>query len=333
MALVPRIVTRNWRLKLSAFGLAVLLWALVRTEPSAGGRQNDLFTVPVRVQVGDLGWTLAGEPDPPTVQVRLRGPTEELIRMAREGTSVRVAIDSVFGPDTLVELRRDWVVLGSGSELVVEDISPANVRLMLQPTLAALLPLEVVTTGELPTGLALAAPLGLNPRIVRVRGPARSVRGLYAVPLQVLDLGSVIASGIYPVDVDTTGLGDITVSPLSVTVGIRLEPFMQRTLVDVPVIPDVADGGTEVADLFLIVPATVEVRLEGARTPVTGTRPEEVQAVVQWEPLEELGLGEDRRLPIRLMGIPDLVSGFVAIDSVLVRRVAPGTRSDAGQVR
>ena len=40
-----------------------------------------------------------------------------------------------------------------------------------------------------------------------------------------------------------------------------------------------------------------------------------------------------RRLQAIEIAFPDLARGVVAIDSVLVRRVAPGTRSNAGQVR
>ena len=83
---VPRIVSRNWRLKLAALGLAVFLWALIRTEPRTG---VNLFTVPVNAQVSDLEWVLAGEPDPPTVQVRLRG-VPVLVRAFSETDSVLV---------------------------------------------------------------------------------------------------------------------------------------------------------------------------------------------------------------------------------------------------
>src|SRR5438552_1977875 len=114
---LPSILSRNGRLKFAAFALTVVLWALVRTDPSVHG---DTFTVPVRAQVGDLGWTLAGEPDPSTVEVRLRGSAIDLNRLARQGTSLRIPLDSVARSDTVVQLRRDWVALEAGSGVVVE---------------------------------------------------------------------------------------------------------------------------------------------------------------------------------------------------------------------
>lgn len=324
MALVPRLVARNWRLKLSALGLTLFLWAVVRAqEPTS---QDDLFTVPVRAQVGDLAWTLAGGPTPASVQVRFRGPPDDLIRLAREGTSVRVPIDSVTSPDTVIQLRRDWVVVGAGSSLVVEDISPASVRVRLQPTLSSLLPLSVSLVGELPEGMALAAPVGLNPQLVRVRGAAPRVRALDSIPLEPLDLAGVSGSGIYTVAVDTAGLGGVTVAPAEATLGLRLEPATERVLAGVPVMAVPGEGGP-LPDSLVIEPGSIQVRLQGARTPVAGTRAEEVQAVVPPEAWQGLAPGEARRAPIRLRGLPTLVRGFSAVDSVTVRRPLAATGS------
>lgn len=317
MALVPRLIARHWRLKLAAFGLTVVLWALVRTESGVGG---NLFTVPVQAQVGDLDWTLAAEPDPATVQVTFRGPTDDLIRLAREGTTLRVPLDSVVDADTLVQLRRDWVVVDAGSRLVVEDIAPASVHLTLQRAVTRVVPLRVTTTGELPSGLALAAPIGLDPQRVTVRGAARRVREVGAVALEELDLGSVGASGIYPVEVDTAGLAGLMVTPPSIALGIRLEPAIERELAGVPVVAGPSDAGATLADSVTLQPSSILVRIEGARTVVTGARAEEVQAVVPWEAMVGIAPGQERRAPIRLRGLPALVRGFAEVDSVTVRR-------------
>ena len=316
MAPLARIVPKNWRLKLAAIGLALFLWTLVRTEPVTG---VNLFTVPVRAQLDDVDWVLTADPDPATVQVRLRGPPEDLIQLARTGTIVRIPFDSVTSEDTLVQLRRDWVVLEAGGGLVVEDIAPAAVRLTLQPSVSALLPLRVFMTGRLGGGVALAAPVSLDPQAVRVRGPAHRVRGLDSVRLEALDLGNVRSSGSYPVAVDTTGLAGLSLTPLMATIGLRLEAVTERVLAEVPVViesPDTSDG----AGPFSVTPATIEVRIVGARTPVTGTRGEEVRAVVEGEALAGLGPSETRMVPIRLSGVPPLVDAFAGTDSVLVGR-------------
>ena len=330
MALFPRIVSRNWRLKLAALGLAVVLWALVRSEPAS---QGNLFTVPVQAQVGDLNWTLSGEPDPPTVQVRFRGPTGDLIRLAREGATLRLPLDTVSSADTVVQLRRDWVVVSAGSGLVVEDIAPANVRLLLQRTVSRLLPLRITTTGELSSGLALAAPLGLNPQVVGVRGAAQRVRGLDSITLQPLDLSGVRESGIFPVDLDTIGLGDIIVTPRSATIGVRVEPAIERELAAVPVVPESGEDGSLLYDSLTILPAAILVRLQGASTLVSGALPEEVQAVIPREALLGLEPEQERRVPIRLRGLPVMVLGVATMDSVTVRRSSSDARAGGTSTR
>jgi hypothetical protein len=314
---VPRIVHRNWRLKLAALGLASVLWALVRTEPTTG---VDVFTIPVRAQVGDLDWVLLGEPDPATVQVRLRGPTEDLIRLARAGTTLRVPLDRVTSADTVVQLRRDWVVLGS-TGVVVEDIAPATVRLALQPTLTATVPLRVATRGTLPGTLALSTPVALDPPTVSVRGPAHRVRGLDSVSVGPLDLGDLSESGVHPLPVDTTGLGDLAVEPLAAAAVVHLEPAVERMLSEVPVVVEVPSDGGASSAAFVVAPAAIEVRLSGARTPVSAAREEDVRAVVPWEAARAVPPGEARVLPIELHGVPALVRAFSEADSVRVERM------------
>ena len=125
-------LVRNWRLKLSALGLSVFLWALVQTEPT---NPETLPSVPVRVQIADTGWTTSGAPTPATVELELAGPAREIIRLAREGASLRIPIEAVGSRDTTVSLRREWVQLGQRSGLTVESVSPASVQLSFEPAL------------------------------------------------------------------------------------------------------------------------------------------------------------------------------------------------------
>jgi hypothetical protein len=206
---------------------------------------------------------------------------------------------------------------------VVEDIAPSTVHLVLQPTITSALPVRITTSGELPHGLAFAAPLAVDPPSVRVRGPAPRVRGLDSIHLDPLELGDVTTSGAHALAVDTTGLGDLSISPLSVTVSLRLEPAAERTLPAVPVVVEAPPAAAGPSPAFVVVPATIEVRLAGGRTPVEGTREEDVRAVIPWDELVSVPPGEARTVPFELRGIPALVRAFVGADSVLVQRGRP----------
>jgi hypothetical protein len=177
---LSRALIHNWRLKLAALGLSVFLWALVQTEPQ---NAETFSAIPVKVELTDTAWALSAPPQPPTVDLRLSGPAREIIRLAREGTSLQVPVRDVVASDTLVSLRRDWVDLGEGHGISVESVTPSTVRLSFEPAVSRAVPLSLRLKGALPDRLALASPIGLNPQMARVRGPASRVQGLDSLPL------------------------------------------------------------------------------------------------------------------------------------------------------
>lgn len=316
MSFVPRFVTHNASLKLLAFLGAVFLWAIVPGAPQGGETLSD---VPVRVQVADLAWVPSGPTDPSAVQIRLSGPTREIIRLAREGATLRVPIDRVSSPDTIVTLRRDWVSLSGAPGVVVDEIVPGSVRIFFEEASSEAIPLVVRTTGRLPAGLALAAPVGVTPVVAGVRGPARLIEGLDSLALRPLDLGTVRASGIFELEVDTAGLGQVLVTPLRASVGLRIEPAAERILTDVPI--EVADApGFSV----LIEPATADLRLSGAPSRLGAAPFGAVRLAVDGRLLRGMEPGESRTVPLGALAVPELLQATPVTDSVEVVRPIGG---------
>ncbi|MBW3535682.1 MAG: hypothetical protein KY453_10795 [Gemmatimonadetes bacterium] len=312
---LPRAIARNWRLKISAFGLALVLWGVVQANLDGRGGLLGL-EVPVVAQVNDMDWMLEGDPSPANVRVSLEAPPNVLAPLRPQSAVVQIPVDRVNGRDSVIQLRRDWVRLEGGSGYVVQEISPATVRISFQRTSSELLPVALRTTGELPEGLALAAPVGLQPQTVRVRGAAPRVEAADSVVLEPLDLSEVESSGIYTVDVDTGSVSGLMTTPSQVSLGVRLEEASERILAGVPVTVDTA--GERAQDIEVL-PRTLQVTLRGARTPVASTDPDAVRAVVPAAAVEGLEVGYQRRVPVVLRGVPDLVRGFAPVDSVTVR--------------
>jgi YbbR domain-containing protein len=311
---LPRVVSRNWRLKLAALALSVFLWAVVTVRPT---NRSVLSSVPVQVDVIDTDWAVDGLPSPPTVTVQLSGSVRELLTRGSDAAVVRVPIDRVVGRDTLIRLRPDWVVL-SGSGLIVESITPPTVAIRLEPTVSTALPLSLGTVNDLPPDLALAQPLGLNPLVVRVHGPKRVVEAMDSVAFGPLDLSSVSASGLYQVPVDTTGLSNLTFDPSTAQVAIRLEPAVEREIAGVPVVVELPEGVDSVS--VVVDPPTIQVRLHGVETLVSQANAVGLAAVVAADLVEGLPAGATWTVPIRLRGVPGLVRAFSAVDSVTVFR-------------
>ncbi len=317
-------LSQNWRLKLAALGLSVFLWALVQTEPS---NQETFASVPVMVQVSDTGWTTSGAPSPSTVELRLGGPAREIIRLAREGMSIRIPIDVVGSQDTLIVLRREWVELGQRSGLSVESMSPSTIRVSFEEAQTRLVPVASRLVGRVRDHLALAAPVEVSPQIVRVRGPRSRVEGLDSLRLEAFDLSDVARSGAFTVSVDTTGLLGASVVPNTATIGVRVEDMIERVL-DGITVQAIADPGEDqvVAD-----PSVIQVRLVGARTLVTSLDPERLRVWVPPEYVQGLAPGEERVVNVRIEGVPALVTAILGTDRVTVRRAIDqaGLPSDA----
>lgn len=315
MSRASRALFHNWRLKLSALGLSIFLWALVQTPQRT---EESLSPVPVRIELADTLWTVSGATNPVSVELRVRGPAREIIRLAREGTTLRVPVSSVGSPDSLITLRRDWVELGPGTGLVVESVSPSAVAVSFEPAVTRLVPIAMHIQGRVRDDLALATPIGVNPQLVRVRGPESRLLGLDSIPLQPFDLGRATASGVYTVAIDTAGLGGASVVPPTATLGIRVEDLVERELEGLAVRVDPNPGEPAVvAD-----PDTIRLTLSGARSVVTSFDPSLLRVWVPAEFLQAMAPGEERRLRLQVGGVPELVTAIPGTEFVTVRRAA-----------
>ena len=316
--LLPGLVTRNWRLKLAAFGLALFLWAAVRAEPERGATRT-VTGVPVLVEVADMDWTVVGDPQPRTVDVQVTGSFGVFGGVA-DDLVLQIPVDRVSGTDTVVELRRDWVASAGGSEIQVGDISPPRVRIAFEETAETAVPVALRTTGRLPEELALAQPLSVYPSVVRVRGRASRVASVESLATEPLDLGTVSSSGSYPVALDTAGFGELTFRTAEATVEVRVEEAVERVVPGVPVVLDTVPEGADSTEVVMR-PSAIRVTLRGGRTRVAQVDPLGLVAAVPARVVRALLPGEQRSVPVRIEGAPSLVEAVPDADSVLVVRL------------
>lgn len=309
MDLLPGFVSRNWQLKLAALAIALLLWIVVRLD--SANRQS----IPARVEIEntDPEWALVGEPLPGTVEVLFGGPAGEILRVAVEGTSVRVPIDQVSAADTSIGLRSEWVRVDGLSGLVVQDIRPGSVRLHFEPIRTEEKPLAIRTRGTLRRSLALTQPLAVAPPTVRLRGPESRVTGVDSVYVEPLDLGSVQESGTVVLPISRSALSDMFVSADSATVRVQVEASAERSI-SLPI--SAGDGSLEFST------ETLDVLLFGPQSQIESLPADALSAVVRSEDVASLEPGEERTVRIRLEGVPELVQAQPAADSVVVRRTS-----------
>lgn len=216
-----RLLHRNWILKAVAVGLALLIWGAVKAEEPARVTVKD---VPVEVVLGDAGWVLAAPPSPATATVVFSGPFWELARLAVEKPRIVIPIEEVQDSVEMRPLRTGWVQIdGDLTRTRIEDIRPpASVLLLFERVTTRLVPVAVRTVGTLPEGTQLAGAIRVDPPVIRVSGPAHRLPELDSIPLRPVDLSEIRSATALTVEVDTTDLQGLLLSPRSVELAIPI---------------------------------------------------------------------------------------------------------------
>ena len=307
-------IVRNWRLKIAALALAVLLWVTMRLTDDRVSRLT-IPDVEVRVEQVHRDWFLKEAPLPQTVQMSVSGPQGELVRVAMSQPAMVIRVDSVLSEDSVVTLIPDWVSNVDRSSVTIENFAPSSVRLLFERNKEEEIPVSVRLRGSLPDSLAMVSEPRANLLFTRVRGAASVVDELETVFLEPFDLSRLTGSGRFDVALDTAGLGGLAVNPVSATVSVEVAPKQSRVVTLQVAVPG---GGDLVVD-----PDTVAVTLYGAGellarmdSAALGLR---VVTAVD-ELLRLLEEAQDVRVPIVLSGIPQWIEGVVGSDSVSVRR-------------
>ena len=314
MSFLPRILTKNWQLKILAGGMAVLLWTVPRFE---GQSSQILEDVPVRVDLTDPRWALVGDASPALVSVTLSGPARDLFALGIDRPPVLIPIGEVVSSDTTVILLPSWFRFSGRDGVVVEDLSPEAVTLNFEAIQDRDIPFSVPLSGDLPQGLSRAGPPEITPSGAQVSGAASRFEGLDSLHLMPLDLSLVGGgSGPFALGVDTTGLQGLTVVLREASVVIPTDSTRFREFVDLPVLLPALDSDPQLQAQ----PASVTVVLRGPRNLVDLVDPETLTVTV---PTGRPGLapGQEATVFVEVDGFPEFVETTTQI-RVLLRRPA-----------
>ena len=308
------IIVRNWRLKITALTLAVVLWVTMRLTDD----RIDLLSisnVEVRVEHVHRDWFLRQPPSPPAVEMSVTGPLGDILRVAMSRPAIVIRVDSVLKEDSVLTLIPDWVTDVDRSSVTIENFRPSSVRLLFERNKEDGIPVTVRLRGELPDSLAMVAEPRANLLFTRVRGAASVVDALETVFLEPFDLGGVTGPGRFEVALDTAGLGGLVVNPRSATLTVEVAPMRSRVLA-VPVEWPGADPE------LVLESAVVNVTLFGAEELLMGADTAALRVLVGVEAAAVRGAVEEdgeARVPVSLIGVPAWVRGVVEVDSVTVR--------------
>lgn len=314
MPALPGFLTRNWFLKLSAFGIALLLWFAVQVETHSS-RQD--ASVPVQVDLGDPGWAILEDPSPLSVTVRFAGPFREIVRLGSDRPSIVIPMNQVTAGDTVVILRPQWVRVQDRPGVTVEDIQPPTVRLRLEPIVRLDLPPRVQLENDLPAAWAIAGPPVVTPAEFRVSGPESLVIPMDSVRLQAIDLSRITGPEPREVGVDTASTRRLQILPARATVDLQIEGRGEILVEELDIFFDL-DGWEEMYELDIEVGSAL---LTGALSRLEAVDSEALRLVLEFDP-EELPTetGGEVEFPVRLDGVPEYVTGEPEPQQVTVRR-------------
>lgn len=312
MFFLPTVLSRNWQLKVLALATAVLLWTVPRFEAQSS---RVLVGIPVVVQLTDQNWALVGDPDPITVSVTLSGPARDLIALGVEAPPVLVPVDQVSSADTTVFLLNSWF-RGSGRDgVVVEDIRPDAIGLSFETNVQKGIPFSPSIEGELPSGISLAGQPSVEPSVAEVYGPSSQVQGLDSLRLMPIDLALVDGTGSLVSDVDTMGMGSLSVQPLRAMVTVPTEPTAVREFPDLSLILPVMDSDPQLQ----VRQSSISVVLVGPRSLVERVEAEDLRVTI---PLSRavLSPGQEREVLLVVDGFPEYVEATANPKWVTLRR-------------
>lgn len=314
MSSFPGTLLRNWRLKITALALAVVLWVTMQLTDDRIDRLN-ISSVEVRVEHVHRDWFLVQQPSPPAVEMSVTGPLRDILRVSMSRPTIEIRVDSVFGEDTVLTLIPDWVADVDRSSVTIENFRPSSVRLLFERNKEEEIPVTVRLTGELPDSLALVAEPRANLLFTSVRGASSVVDALETVFLEPFDLSAVTGPGGFEIALDTAGFGGLVVNPTRATLTVDVAPMRSRVLA-LPV-----EWPGAIPELVLASP-TVNVTLFGAEELLSGADAAALRVLVDADAavvrsdVEEDG---EVRVPLSLVGVPMWVRGELAVDSVNVR--------------
>jgi YbbR domain-containing protein len=173
---------RNLGLKALSVGIAALLWLVVAGERIV----ERVMRAPVEMQNLPEGLEIVGNP-PDTVEVRLRGPSGALSRMAAGDMAAVIDLQTARPGRRLFHLTQSNVTVPYGTEVV--QVGPSTLSLEFEMTAERTVSVEPDIEGRPAIGYEVTN-VTSDPATVEVEGPATALKRLQAAvtePVSVQD--------------------------------------------------------------------------------------------------------------------------------------------------
>jgi YbbR domain-containing protein len=298
-------ITDNWKLKMLAFALAVLLWVVVSAEQVT----SSWVTVPLEVQLTDPDFRLTTTELPHEVQVRFTGPGRDLLDLALRRPPLRLTISDVKGPIENRTLDPRSVQVPTQLSVNAVEVRPSFVQLEFSQLSTVMLPVNVRVANRLGDEWAIVDSLRAEPARIRVSGPLEQVRALTSLPTRTVALTSGDTLFSRAVQIDTTGLSGLNIGTRTVQVEGRIDRLVERTITGKEV--DVGPG-------IRIAPEEVNVTLRGPARVVGAVNAELFRIAISIAGIPTRIPDGGFAVPLRVDGLRPGIEATLSPSSVLI---------------
>jgi len=242
-------------LKITCLVVSIVIWMQVASTSVV----EQTTHLPLRVLGLGADLTIAGSELPEEIKVRVRGSKLALMRHNYFNEylgEVRVSLGGrVAGPPFFYEVNGADVY----SDLDVVSINPpVRVRLHIDEQVTRKIPVELLTSGQLPDGVAYLVEPEVRPDSLLITGPERSFPDNPVLQTKPVDLTKMKSRQTLSVPISP--LGDLlNTHQDEVSVTFPVAELEDRTLANIPVVALVDAGTPDV----VISPPVVDVMVRG----------------------------------------------------------------------
>lgn len=220
---------KNLPLKLTALGLAFLLWFHVVTDKSYDYRAELSFrTAPL-----PMGWVLT-DPLPETIRLQVHGTGKDIMRLLWNKGSAELVVEP--GMQEHITVTPANLVMSLDAEVTVQRvIEPTQVTVHVDTLLRQ--PKRVRFQGEYATspGLSLVRPPVLVPDQVLLSGPRSRVEAVSAINTVPVDLRLLTESVSRDVALELGQAYNVRAEPSKVRLELEVAPTVRKEIAGVPI--------------------------------------------------------------------------------------------------